>query len=258
MAGETTLELPKTSQDEVDHRKTLYADYTDDYEGGSTEFDKQDATRWVPALKYYFRNWLPSDKRASIVDLGCGNGRMIYGLQRLGYLNVQGVDISAPQLALAKQISDQVIEQDVLHFLRQSDRKYDLILACDLIEHLRKNEALEFLDLCVSRLADNGRLVLQTPNAASPFFGSVRYGDFTHETAFTPELLCRLLRRVGLRAVSARETPPVPVGYSMKSTLRFILWASVRLPVLLFDIVETGCTNGGTYTRVFLASGIKE
>jgi len=41
---------------------------------------------------------LPEDKKAKIIDLGCGNGGFVYWLQQIGYQNAEGIDISAEQI----------------------------------------------------------------------------------------------------------------------------------------------------------------
>ena len=132
-----------------------------------------------------------------------------------------------------------------------------LLLAIDLIEHLDKHEALAFIARCADRLAPGGRLVVQTPNAASPFFGAVRYGDYTHEQAFTPASLSALLTRAGLTGVETREAGPVPWGYSTRSTVRYCGWRIVRAALALVNLAETRGSGGGIWSRVFLASAIK-
>jgi len=239
-----------------DYRTTLYKDYAESFKNSTGRFDHVAADKWSPCLKYYLRGWLPEDKNARIIDLGCGEGRILYLLKQMGYTNVEGVDISDSQLNIARQVSDEVIKADILGYLKDSTVKYDLILSFDVIEHLHKNEALEFLDLCSSKLNANGRLVLQTPNASSPFFGDVRYGDFTHELGFSPTLLSQLLRRAGFIKTEVRETGPVPGGYSFKSSIRFVLWRLIRLVYCLIESIETGGCGSRIYSRVFQASAV--
>jgi len=45
--------------------------------------------------------WLPPDKRATIVDYGCGYGRSLAELARAGYTSTIGIDFSAGMLARA-------------------------------------------------------------------------------------------------------------------------------------------------------------
>jgi 2-polyprenyl-3-methyl-5-hydroxy-6-metoxy-1,4-benzoquinol methylase len=239
------------------YRDSLYRDYAVSIGGGTGSFDYAAADDWLPCLEYYLRDWLPEDPAGRIVDLGCGSGRIIYSLNKLGYQNVSGVDISESQLKLARQISSDVSNQNVVDYLKNKAGSFDLVLAFDLIEHLDKEDVLGFLQGCYACLNKGGRLVVQTPNAKSPFFGSVRYGDFTHEVAFTPNLLAQLMSRAGFSNISTREMPPVPIVYSFKSTLRFLGWQVIRALMGLVDLIETGSRGAAVYTRVFLISGVR-
>jgi 2-polyprenyl-3-methyl-5-hydroxy-6-metoxy-1,4-benzoquinol methylase len=240
-----------------DYKKQLYDNYATSFQNSTGKFDFISADKSLPCVNFYLRGWLPRDFSSEILDLGCGDGRLVYSLQRLGYKNVSGVDISQSQLDLARQVSSSLHNQDVIEFLQQTARTFDLIVVFDLIEHLEKMHLLEFLTACHKVLKPGGRIVFQTPNAASPFFGSVRYGDLTHELAVTPVLLGQLMSRAGFSAIRAREAPPVPYVYSLKSTLRYFAWKIISGLFSLVDIVETGSRGAAIYTRVFLISGVK-
>lgn len=240
-----------------DYRGSIYKDYPTMFNKTTSLFDYKAAGDWIPCLGYYFRNWLPQNSSATIVDLGCGNGRVIYALKEMGYGNVSGIDVSESQLAIARQISPNVVQADVLDFLKGVDCSYDLIIALDLVEHLDKNEILVFIDACYGALRPGGRIVIQTPNACSPFFGSVRYGDFTHEVAFTPNLLGQLMSRAGFNEICSRDMPPVPFKYTLLSTVRFFLWRFISLLMSTVDLIESGSRGSSIYSRVFSISGVK-
>ena len=220
-------------------------------------FDREAADRWEPCLKYYLRGWLPVSLGAGIVDLGCGDGKVLYLLKKLGYRRLAGVDLSSSKSAVARQVIDAVETIDVVTYLRHSGESLDLVLALDLIEHLPRSETSEFLDLCVRRLRPNGRIVLRTPNGISPFFGQVRYDDPTHEQCFTPASLASLLADAGFSCVEVRESHPVPRGYSVRSSLRYVCWRLVRLVFAAINLVETGGVGRGVWSRVFYVSAVK-
>jgi len=115
----------------------------------------------------------------------------------MGYLNIQGVGISPEQVRLARQVIPDVAESNVLEWLEAHSSSFDLITALDLIEHFHKLEVLRFLDGCHNALKQGGRLILQTPNADSPWGTVHRYNDFTHEAGLTSNELSRLLALVG-------------------------------------------------------------
>ena len=167
------------------------------------------------------------------------------------------MDISAEQVELARQVLPDVTQADALEFLHDSPSSYEMLTGLDIVEHLTKEEVLHFLDGCFRALKPRGRLILQTPNAESPWGSGLRYGDVTHEVCFTPNALSRLLRLCGFVEVEVREQGPVPLGHSCKSTIRFILWQVIRLGLKTCNLAETGGAGSGTLTRNFLVSARK-
>jgi len=240
------------------YRDRIYDKYSSRFQGKGPVFDAVAATRWGNAYNWYFRNWLPADKEARIVDLACGAGSLLHFFRARGYSNVAGVDISPEQVALSRQVTGNVTQDNVLHFLQGRAGEFDLITAIDLVEHFQKEEVLAFLDGCHSALRPGGRLILQTPNSETPWAGSIRYGDFTHEVGFQSSSLGRLMGLTGFVNVAGREQGPVPKGYSAASTLRYILWRAIRLSHQFHNVVETGGRGSGIFTRVFLMSGVKD
>ncbi len=248
----------KILTDEDSYRRTIYTGYSVHFQDASRDFDPQSAARWGKAYGWYFRGWLPQNKEAAIVDLGCGGGKLLYLFKLYGYTNIKGVDISPDQVELAKQVWPNIEQADVLHWLKDKKECLDLITALDLIEHFRKTEALVFLDLCYHSLKPGGRLILQTPNADSPFGCQHYYSDLTHEWAYNVNQLTRLLKRVGFRDVQAREQGPVPWGYNIKSSFRYVAWRFIKSLIKFLNIIETGGPGSNIFTRVFFISGLKQ
>lgn len=239
----------------MDYRKRLYERYASRMQDRGETFDEAAAKRWARSYRRYVRGLLPADKAAPIADVGCGCGMFLYLLRQSGYTDLHGVDISSEQVALARQVCDDVREGDAIEYLEARPGEFAFISALDLIEHFRKDEVLRFLDACHEALVPGGRLVLQTPNAESPWGLMHRYHDFTHEVCFDPNCLLRLLNVCGFSGVRARELGPVVHG--LKSGVRWMLWKVIRRTLWVWNIVETGYAGSGVYTRVFLASGAK-
>lgn len=240
-----------------EYRDRIYQNYGTNFQNAAETFSVQAAAQWGRGYTYYLRGWLPADRKAVIADVACGGGKLLYLYQRLGYENFMGVDISPEQVKLARQIAPQVVEADVLNWLEENPNTFHLITGFDIVEHLEKSEVLHFLDACYKALKPGGRLVLQTPNAESPWGSMQRYGDFTHEVGFTPTLLERLLRLSNFQMIQARETGPVPWGYSLISSIRFLIWRSIRLGLQIWNLAETGASGSGVFTRVFLITAVK-
>jgi 2-polyprenyl-3-methyl-5-hydroxy-6-metoxy-1,4-benzoquinol methylase len=241
---------------EGEYKKKIYSRYVSLKNGSRKEINDEDVSKWRGAYRRYLRGWLPSDKKAAIVDVACGEGKLLCFFRENGFSNIEGVDISPEQIEIARQINEKVYEEDVLTFLEKRPEAYDLITGIDLIEHLKKDEVCRFLDACRYALKCGGRLILQTPNADSPWGMSYRYGDFTHEICFNSSSLTQLLRLSGFSNISSKEAGPVVHGFL--SFLRFVLWKGLHLLLAFWNLIETGDRRSGIYTRVFLISAIKE
>lgn len=243
--------------EDIPYRTRIYERYATVFKDLSETFDTKEASHWGRSYNYYLRNWLPKNKNASIVDVACGSGKLLYFFKNKHYQNITGVDISPEQVKLARQVSLTVDEADVLDWLGAHPSTFDLITGLDIIEHLDKSEVLRFIEACYLALKPGGRFVLQTPNAESLWEGSLRHGDFTHELSFTPNLLLRLLKLSGFQDIEVRETGPIPWGYSLTSTMRYLIWQFIRMGLKLWNLAEIGRTGSGVFTRVFLVTGLR-
>ena len=73
---------------------------------------------------------LVTDKSAAIIDIGCGTGLVAQELQKAGYANIDGLDISTAILAeaKAKNIYGHLIEGDMQKRTPVGDEAYDAII----------------------------------------------------------------------------------------------------------------------------------
>lgn len=250
--------MDSTTVTKTAYRDRLYSNYGHDFQDAGEKFDREGALRWARACAYNLRGWLPEQKKARVLDLACGAGRLLFFFSERGYKNLTGVDISPDQVALARQVTPNVKLESVLDHLESNPASYDVITGYDIIEHFHKDEALRFIDGCFSALEPGGRLILQTPNADSPWGTMHRYNDFTHEICFNPNSLTRLLKIAGFCDIEAREAGPIPWGNTLTSSLRFLFWQAIRVGLRIWNLAETGAVGEGVWTRVFLISGVKK
>jgi SAM-dependent methyltransferase len=169
-----------------------------------------------------------------------------------GYDNAEGVDSSEEQVATAAKLGVKNVRcEDALALLDRATGEYNCIIALDLIEHLTKTEVLSLLARASTALRPGGVIILQTTNAASPFCGRLRYGDFTHESSFTASSLGQVLRVAGLTEIHVYETPPVI--YGVLSFVRAMLWKILHVVYCGLVAVETGDMRGSILTQNILA-----
>jgi 2-polyprenyl-3-methyl-5-hydroxy-6-metoxy-1,4-benzoquinol methylase len=242
----------------VSYRDRLYQSYV---RGRETPLAPASLNALAPKLRQLrkiVRYTFPENKSARILDIGCGHGALLHLLRRLAYHDVRGIDVSPEQVAAAKRLGIDGVEQgDFIPALQQcADDSHDVIVALDVIEHMTKPELLLLADEIHRVLKPGGRWVVHVPNAESPFFGRVRYGDMTHELAFTRVSLDQLLRTCGFSSVVCfEETPAV---HSLNSALRMALWTALRTLLLLYLVTEAPqAATGAILSQNFIAFGEK-
>lgn len=196
----------------------------------------------MPYLKRLVKRHFPSDRPARILDLGCGYGALLVALREAGYTNFAGVDVSPEQVKASRSLGEfDVSCGDLLTYLRaQSSESFDVISALDVLEHFTREELLTLLDEVARVLRRGGRFIVHAPNGEAIAPGVVRYGDLTHELAFTPASLRQLANACGLKAVEFIEDRPVVHG--LVSTIRAVLWWMMTLNFRLLRMAETGCS----------------
>jgi len=236
------------------YRDRIYSRYPDKHVGWQ-DTSSPVYRRWANGAAAHLRGLLPQDKHAACLDLGCGPGNVLYMLRELGYSNTTGVDLSGAWMPVARQICPNVIQADAREYLRNRHQEFDLITAFDVAEHLRKEELLDFLDLIYQALRPGGSVILQTPNAESPWGCMHRYHDLTHELAFDPHSLSDCCSLSGFEKFQAREVGPYVHG--IPSLVRRVIWSTIRMGLELWNLAETGAPGSGVYTRVFLAHAVR-
>lgn len=193
-----------------------------------------------PYLRWLVRTCMPPDRDAAILDIGCGHGAILYALQQAGYRHAYGVDGSGEQVQAAARLGIRGVAQgDLMQTLRGTpDASLDVVIAFDVIEHFTKAELIPLVDEVQRVLKPGGRWVIHVPNGESPFCNRVRFGDYTHEQAFTRMSLGQLLLASGFARVEAYEDRPIAHG--LTSSVRAALWRLIRAALLFNIAVETG------------------
>ena len=240
----------------TDYRSRFYEKYASNIQARKRKIEVSKFDRYGRAYDWYLRRWMPKDKKVKILDVGCGYGRLLHFFSKRGYSNVTGVDISSEQVEFAKKIYPNVIQADALEFLEGQTEQFDLIVAIDLIEHFTKEEVIRFLDASYQALKSGGQLIIQSPNADSPFGLVHAFGDFTHEVCLNISSLSGVMAVCGFTKIEGREVGPVP--YGLFSLPRWILWKLIRLMIMSYNIIETSGPGSNIFSRVFIASGVKQ
>ena len=133
------------------------------------------------------------------------------------------IDISNEQIEMAKKCFTKsginydgkvnFKNEDIFDYFNGEDLRYDIITFIDVLEHLKKYEAFEAMEIAYDALNEKGTLVIRVPNMEHPFNSSYnRYLDFTHEVGFTRSSLKQRLLATGFTKTEVKfEKLPAPL-----------------------------------------------
>jgi 2-polyprenyl-3-methyl-5-hydroxy-6-metoxy-1,4-benzoquinol methylase len=222
-------------------RDRLYDSYASNHASGG------DGEAAALVYRRDIRPALPPPAAGSVLDIGCGQGQLVRLLLADGY-DAAGIDVSPEQVDRARAGGlDRVQQGDYRDVLDARRGKFAAVTATDVLEHLTKHEVLDTFDLVASALVPGGVFIARVPNAASPFSGRIRYGDFTHESSHTARSIRQVAAAAGYASVVVLPCPPIAHG--LVSVVRVAVWKSVSACCKLALAAETGMVRGHIVTQ---------
>jgi len=241
----------------MSYRDAAYGSYVGAHLDHLQQLSHANLERQRPVYRARFLNYLPPDRSAPILDLGCGHGSFLYFLRAEGFETVEGVDVSPEQVKMARDFNiENVVNADLMKFLHDCpDERYEANCMLDVIEHFKKQELLPLLQQTHRCLRRGGRLILYTPNAEGPFGARYRYYDLTHEIGFTPQSMAQAIRLAGFSSVMLR--PVEPVVHGLASAFRWVLWKAIKIVLRFYMLVETGTCHGFLFTQSMITIAMK-
>jgi SAM-dependent methyltransferase len=229
------------------------------YDSYVSTFKHENATLTASALAHYYKwcdaRYYPAleslPKPASIIELGCGHGRILNYLQQKGFTNVKGIDISAEQIAIARRNELNAEQADIFDFLESVTLPTACVIAIDLVEHFTKEELFRMFELLHEKIKPGGILLVQTVNGEGLFPQQIIYGDLTHQTILSPGSMGQLLAAVGFHDMKFYETAPLSGG--VKGIFRIAIWNIVRAAANFVRKIESGKTQS-VWTENFICN----
>ena len=133
-----------------------------------------------------------------VLDLGCGTGLFLQLLQDAG-IQAVGVDADSVAVAQAEASGLNVIQADVLQFLKNTHESFDGIFCSHLVEHLPFADLIELIEGITSCLAPEGTLLIAFPNPESLDMHLFHFWlDPQHVRFYHPKLIEAMLAHYGL------------------------------------------------------------
>ncbi|MDP6682981.1 MAG: class I SAM-dependent methyltransferase [Desulfobacterales bacterium] len=153
---------------------------------------------YISFEKFYERNYLkyiPENREISILVVSCGPGYLLNVLKKRGYRNIFGIDSDPEKIRYARVNGFKCEVANAFNFLNKRDKIFDVIFAEQEINHLTKNEIIEFLGLCWHNLKKEGIMILHSLNGANPITGSEALSqNLDHYNTFTEYSLKQILQ----------------------------------------------------------------
>ncbi|HEY9169190.1 MAG TPA: class I SAM-dependent methyltransferase [Lutibacter sp.] len=109
----------------------------------------------------YFVKVKKEFKDPTVLDLGCGEGRLTAFIGEFGF--VEGIELSQNAVERANKLYPHVnyLQGDVLTH-NFGEKKFDVVISQEVIEHIEEIE--QYIDVCHKVLNKGGYLILTTPN----------------------------------------------------------------------------------------------
>lgn len=138
---------------------------------------------------------------ARTIDLGCGTGLMGIIMKGISE-HLTGVDLSAKMLAAAKEkaVYDQLVESELIAFLKNDTQQYQLVIAADVIPYL--GELDTFFSLIQKRLSPDGFIIFSTEISLDDPWKLQSSARFCHHESYIQSLL----KKHHLKLISQEET----------------------------------------------------
>lgn len=149
------------------------------------------AINYVSTIEYLL-DLVRTSSAQSILDLGCGDGRLTLEIhRRFPDRSVVGVDYSERAIQLARALNPQVNYQhvDIVHE-PVLGAPFDMVLLIEVIEHIPVSQLPAFLTAACSLVRPGGTVHVTVPHANAPL-------EPKHEQHFTVDSLCEVLARHG-------------------------------------------------------------
>lgn len=182
--------------------------------------------------------WLPADRDAAILDIGCGPGRVLAYLHARGYRNLEGFDrdpeaVAAARSRVAARLS---VGDDWPAMLESRAAAFDLIVLKDVIYYLPRDRTVSALSAVHHALKPAGRIIVEVFNGASFTGPFVAYKDEDILWIPTEQTVRRFIERAAFVAVSLRAQRPPARGVQRRLfNLAGAAWRGVLRSVYLVE-----------------------
>lgn len=215
----------KSKQSNSSNKKQTYAfeeDYFEGYFKGIADFStkrNKELYNWFLGMFHSIHRYVPlkDGKGKSALEFGCAVGAAAKVLSDWEY-KVTATDVSKYAIERAATLYSEI--DFFVHDIQKplaGNKKYDVVYAFDVIEHLSHPE--RGIKNMYHVVRDNGFVICSTPNDYEHV-----YGDPSHINVKKPKEWKRIFREVGFSDIIVRQVTFIPYFY------RWAWWLNTALP----------------------------
>jgi SAM-dependent methyltransferase len=182
--------------------------------------------------KYNYLPYFPDNRQIQILVISCGPGYFVDMLSRNGYQNVLGIDSIAEKVRHAQDRKLNCMVTDAFGYLERSGDSFDVIFCEQELNHLTKDEIIEFLNLVWTKIKPGGKLISHVLNGANPITGSEALAqNFDHYNTFTEYTFRQVLEFTNFQDI---KVIPLNLYVFWNNPLNYVLIAISFLYTLFF------------------------
>jgi 2-polyprenyl-3-methyl-5-hydroxy-6-metoxy-1,4-benzoquinol methylase len=134
-------------------------------------FTKRELDFVLAAIKRFQER---KEREPVLLEVGCGAGSLLESLAEAGFRSISGVDLAPAAIELARRrlapygLAEKVRRTTTNGLLSLGHAKtFDMVLLCDVIEHIPPGRVQSLLAEVRELLRDEGMLIVSTPNAST-------------------------------------------------------------------------------------------
>lgn len=155
-----------------------------------------------------------------VLEIGFGSGSFLAWAKTAGAVDLAGTEINPVLVQAARQHGIDVLDADLTATATHKCECFDVVVALDVFEHLKREEVDAGLHAVEAMLRPGGYLVLRFPNGQSPFGLVPQHGDVTHRTALSRSIIEQLCHDMPLTVVRYRGSYRIHGPIGMKRIVR--------------------------------------
>jgi len=161
----------------------------------------------------------------NVLEIGFGDGGFLAYAKSQEW-NITGTESNKRLVEIARQEGFNAIHSD--EFDELEDQYFDLVVAFDVLEHVKQEDLGRLLSSIHKKLTIGGALIARFPNGDSPFGLAHQHGDITHVTAIGSGKMVYFAKTCGFEIeFIGGEAEPI-LGDSVLHFLRMIIFIPVK------------------------------